>query len=56
MGHFSSVRSIEVSDDYKYMLSSSEDHSIFMWDNETRKSVNILAGHTDLAVSFGSYD
>ena len=34
-GHYSSVRHIEVSDDYKYMLSSSEDHSVILWNNET---------------------
>ena len=50
-GHYSSVRHIEVSDDYKYMLSSSEDHSIFLWNNETMEPDHILAGHTDLAVS-----
>ena len=50
-GHYSSVRHIEVSDDYKYMLSSSEDHSIFLWNNETMQPDHILAGHTDLAVS-----
>jgi len=33
VGHYHSVRHIEVSPDYKYMLSSSEDHSIFLWDN-----------------------
>ena len=51
VGHYSSVRHIEVSDDYKYMLSSSEDHSIFLWNNETLKPDHILAGHTDLCVS-----
>ena len=53
-GHFRSVRHIEVSDDYKYMLSSSEDHSIFLWNNETMQPDHILAGHTDLAVSIDS--
>ena len=56
MGHFSSVRSIEVSDDFKYMLSASEDHSIFLWNNQTMKAERILAGHTDLSVSISSYD
>ena len=51
VGHFNSVRHIESSPDYKYLLSSSEDHSIFLWDTATFKPVNILAGHTDLAVS-----
>ena len=50
-GHFSSVRQIEVSEDFKYLLSSSEDHSIFLWDTATQKPKRILAGHTDLAVS-----
>ena len=51
VGHYNSVRHIEVSDDFKYMLSSSEDHSIFLWFNDTFKPSHILAGHTDLCVS-----
>lgn len=48
VGHYHSVRHIEVSDDFKYMLSSSEDHSIYLWLNETMQPDHILAGHTDL--------
>ena len=51
VGHYHSVRHIEVSDDFKYMLSSSEDHSIYLWLNETMQPDHILAGHTDLCVS-----
>merc|ERR1712176_1182122 len=48
VGHYNSVRHIDLSPDYKYMLSASEDHSIFLWQNDTFKPINILAGHTDL--------
>ena len=51
VGHYHSVRHIEVSDDFKYMLSASEDHSIYLWLNETMQPDHILVGHTDLCVS-----
>ena len=31
LGHHDSVRSIEYSEDYKYLLSASADHTVFLW-------------------------
>ena len=42
------IRNIEVTKDGKKMVSSCMDHSIRIWDFETCKAQNILAGHTDV--------
>ena len=51
VGHRHSVRAIEVSEDYKYMLSASADACIYLWLNGDFSASHILAGHTDLCVS-----
>ena len=34
--------------DSGYLLSTSEDHSIRLWENEGDKGTHIFAGHSDL--------
>ena len=42
------VRNMEVTKDGKKMVSCCMDHSIRVWDFDTCKSEQLLAGHTDV--------
>jgi WD40 repeat protein len=58
VGHFSTVTSVEFSNDGKYIISASEDNSLRIWKLEDMKMTGVLRGHHDkvicLAVSYDS--
>ena len=58
VGHFSTVTSIEFSNDGKHIISASEDNSLRIWKLEDMKMTGVLRGHHDkvicLAVSYDS--
>ena len=50
-GHSMGVRSCEVNKKGTRLATCCEDHSLRIWDYDSCKAHNILAGHTDVVVS-----
>jgi WD40 repeat protein len=45
-GHIDSVTSVSISSDGRWLLTSSLDHSVRIWDTSTYKLIKTLVGHT----------
>ena len=50
-GHSDAIRHIEHNKEGDLMLSSCADHSLRIWDLETKRCMALFAGHTGLVVS-----
>jgi len=46
--HANSVRNVQVSPNCNYVLSSSEDHTLKLWEYQTFKPLTIFYGHRDI--------
>lgn len=52
-GHLGAVRSLVVSSDAQWLLSSSQDRQVILWDLEKLEKVQVLKGHNDWVLSIG---
>ena len=50
-GHAGSIKNIQVSPECRYVLSSSEDHTLKLWEYVSCKPLTIFCGHRDIVVS-----